>query len=67
MVDLCIACAEPMKPGDQYLNDIGGGVLHFACCGPEPECYVDLDTGEPLSHIPAPQIWPADDEPRSFA
>lgn len=66
MRELCIACAQPLEAGDQYLPDVGGGVLHFACCGPEPECFVDLETGEPLGRTPEPLIWEADDEPRSF-
>lgn len=56
----CIACDEPLKVGDQYLSDISGGVIHFACCGPEPECFVDLDTGEPLGRPATPQIWSRD-------
>lgn len=56
-VEKCIACAKPIKTGDQYLPDINGGFLHFACCGPERECFVDLETGEPLDQPPTPSIW----------
>ena len=67
MGDHCLACAIAMKPGDPYLDDVSGGVLHFACCGPELECFVDLETGEPLGRVPEPLIWPAEDEPRRFS
>jgi hypothetical protein len=56
----CIACAIPFKVGDKYLADYGGGFLHAACCGPERESYVDLETGEPIAEgepLPTPQIW----------
>lgn len=53
----CIACGKPFKAGDEYLFDISGGEIHFACCGPEPEGFVDLDTGEPLPETPEPLIW----------
>lgn len=58
--DSCLACEVEFKHGDKYLPDIGGGSLHFACLGPEAECYVDLETGVQLDAIPDPLIW--DDE-----
>lgn len=57
----CLACDVPLKVGDEYLPDISGGLIHFACCGPEPECFVDLETGEPLPERPEPLIWIAED------
>lgn len=56
-IEKCLACDVPFKDGDEYLSDIGGGAIHYACCGPEPECFVDLETGEPLAEKPEPQIW----------
>lgn len=57
---LCIACAGPMKTGDPYYPDrVNGGVLHAACCGTEPEYYVD-ENDEPLrpgDRRPEPSIW----------
>lgn len=56
----CIACDLPLQEGDKYYADISGGFLHAACCGPERECYVDLETGAPISpddDIPEPSIW----------
>lgn len=57
MSERCIACTEPFKVGDKYLPDIGGGFVHMDCCGPEPESYVDLETGEQLAEKPQPLIW----------
>lgn len=56
-IETCLACGKPFKAGDEYLPDISGGEIHFACCGPEPECFVNLDTGEPLKAPPKPLIW----------
>lgn len=58
--EACLACAVPFVAGDQYLADISGGAIYFACCGPEPEGFVNLDTGEPLPAPPQPMIWGAD-------
>lgn len=57
MSECCIACAKPFKAGDKYLPDIGGGFVHMDCCGPEPESYVDLESGEQLVEKPQPLIW----------
>ncbi len=56
----CIACNKAFAAGDEYLPDINGGAIHFACCGPEPESFVDLKTGEPLTERPLPSIWGED-------
>ena len=53
----CLACDLPFKVGDKYLPDISGAEIHLDCLGPEPECYIDLETGEPLDHPPTPLIW----------
>lgn len=60
----CIACAKPLVEGDQYYLDASGGIIHAACCGPERESYVNLETGEPLADgepIPVPLIAIAED------
>jgi hypothetical protein len=54
----CIACDEPMKPGDLYYPDESGGEIHAACVGPEREAFTL--NGEPLGPndpIPEPYIW----------
>lgn len=56
-VERCLACDKPMRPGDRYLPDISGGVIHYDALGPEPETYVDLDTGAPLAQKPEPLVW----------
>ena len=53
----CIACAEWFEEGEEYFPDISGGNIHTDCCGPEPESYVDLETGQPLPEKPKPMIW----------
>lgn len=61
--EACTACAVPFQEGDQYFPDYDGGFIHVGCCGPEPECFVDLDTGEPLKPgeaPPEPFVWSAD-------
>jgi hypothetical protein len=50
----CIVCTEQLAEGDAYYPAVSGGFLHAACCGPERECYVNLETGEA---IPTPEIW----------
>lgn len=58
-IEKCLACGEPIKAADEYLPDVSGDNLHFACCGPEPECFVDLETGQQLDRPPVPRIWEA--------
>lgn len=55
MPDRCIACGVRLQGGDKYVPDISGGVIHFDCC--DPEGFVDLETGTPLSRPPEPHIW----------
>lgn len=58
-LERCIACSKPMEPGDRWLPDVSGGPIHFDCCGPERESFVNAD-GEPLSPgdpLPTPMIW----------
>lgn len=55
----CIACGEPLEEGQDVYADADGGTIHAACCGPEPESYVDGD-GNPLNPgdpIPPPHKW----------
>ncbi len=61
--EACIACDVALKEGDPVYADIGGGYLHAACCGPEREGYVNLETGEPIGPddpIPEPMKWTAE-------
>ena len=47
--------------GDEVLPDASGGYIHAKCCGPEPESYCNLETGEPLKAgdpLPKPFVWP---------
>lgn len=59
--ETCIARNVAFKEGDMVLDDVSGGSLHVACCGPEREGYVkDLDTEEPLGPddpIPTGYAW----------
>lgn len=57
MSEKCIACAKAFQNGDQYLPDISGGFIHMDCCGPEPESFVNLETGDQLAEKPAALIW----------
>lgn len=59
--EYCLACDVPLKVGDEYLPDINGGLIHFACCGPEAAGFVDLETGDPLTKKPEPLIWTEED------
>ncbi len=59
MSEACIACDVPFADGDEYLLDVSGGAIHFTCCGPEPEGFVNLETGETLAAPPKPSIWAA--------
>lgn len=57
-VSLCIACGQPLVPGDPYYQDADGGEIHASCCGPEREGYVNAD-GDPLGPddpIPTPMV-----------
>ena len=59
MITFCEACLSPLKPGDHYYDDAGGGVIHAVCFGDDPESFTDLD-GEPLppgAPIPAASLW----------
>lgn len=62
----CEICGVTFTPDDDCLTDINLGTVHAACCGPEPESYVDLETGEPLKPgdpLPTPfKYGPLDDE-----
>ncbi|NEV75608.1 hypothetical protein DYI24_00755 [Rhodopseudomonas sp. BR0C11] len=56
----CIACGEALKLDDEVLNDVSGGIIHAACCGPEHDSYVNLDDGSPIGPddpIPTPWKW----------
>lgn len=58
--DLCGICQEPMVEGQPAITDINMGDVHAACCGPEREGYVNLETGEPLGPddpLPAPHPY----------
>lgn len=57
-VERCIACNEVLKEGDDVYNDVSGGIIHAECCGPDRECYVNLDDGSPIGpDEPIPQPW----------
>ena len=61
--DTCGICEDIFVAGDRCLTDISLGAVHAACCGPERESYVDLETGDALAAdapIPTPWIWNAD-------
>lgn len=58
--EACGICALAFVEGDPCLTDVDLGAVHAGCCGPEPESYVNLDTGEPLKPgepLPTPWIW----------
>jgi hypothetical protein len=62
-ISRCIACDEPLKDGDLVHSEASGGLIHAACCGPEPESYYGPD-GEPLKPgDPIPKPWVYKDEP----
>lgn len=55
----CFGCGQAMKDGEPYYEDVNEGAMHAACCGPEPESFVDAK-GEPLKAgdpIPAPGTY----------
>lgn len=59
ILDRCIACDKILDDEDDVFNDVGGGFIHAACCGPERESYVNAD-GDPLKDgdpIPKPWKW----------
>lgn len=59
-VEACGICTIAFRDGDECLTDVDLGAVHAACCGPERESYVDLDTGEPIAPdapLPTPWIW----------
>jgi hypothetical protein len=57
-IERCIACGGIVLDDDEVYDDAGGGIIHAKCCGPERECYVDLETGEPLKDgAPIPKPW----------
>lgn len=56
----CIACGGILLYGVDVFDDVNGGVIHASCCGPERECYVDLESGAPIKAgepIPTPYKW----------
>ncbi|WBU27633.1 hypothetical protein OOZ54_13265 [Rhodopseudomonas palustris] len=58
--ETCVACGEALKLGDDVYDEINGGIIHAACCGPDRESYVDLDDGSPIGPddpIPTPWKW----------
>lgn len=59
MSENCPLCGKPFQPDDDCIMDITEGIVHYADIGPEPECFVNLDTGEPLpaSERPVPFKW----------
>jgi hypothetical protein len=60
MNERCIACNGILLDDDLVYDDVSGGTLHQRCCGPERECYVNLETGEPLQDgepIPMPRVF----------
>ena len=44
---VCFACEHLIRDGDAVYEDVNEGLIHAACCGPEPESYTGAD-GEPL-------------------
>lgn len=59
----CLICNRYIRDGDPCITDIDLGPVHAACCGPEREAYVNLETGLPIGPeepIPTPWIWGAD-------
>jgi hypothetical protein len=59
-VERCLACGGILLDDDLVYDDVGGGVLHARCCGPEREYYVNLETGETLAEgepIPKPRVF----------
>lgn len=68
--EACGICNVAFKAGDPCLTDIDLGSVHAACCGPEREGYVNLDTGEPIGPdqpIPTPWTWTDEPAPQAVA
>lgn len=62
----CFACGVAFRPGDMVIEDINEGAMHAACCGPERESFVDLETGESIgADDPIPTGSPWKPEPGS--
>lgn len=62
-VPVCGICNVVLITGDRCMTDIDLGTVHAACCGPERESYVNLETGDPIGPhdpIPTPWIWNGD-------
>jgi len=60
--EACGICAVAFVEGDECLTDVDLGAVHAACCGPERESYVNLETLEPIGPndpIPTPWKWTA--------
>lgn len=57
--DACPICDQPKITGQLMLADASLGEVHAACCGPEREGYVNLETGEPIGpNEPIPEGYP---------
>jgi hypothetical protein len=58
-IEGCVVCGQPFKEGDMVLIEVNEGEAHTACCGPERDGYVNLDTGEPIGpDEPIPTGYP---------
>ncbi|WP_312139382.1 hypothetical protein [Brevundimonas sp.] len=56
----CLACAEPIKVGDKYYNDVSGDLIHDKCTA--DDSFVDLETEAPLTYRPTPHVWTQQDQ-----
>lgn len=59
-VERCGICSRAFREDDYVTDDVTEGSVHRACCGDEPESYVDLETGEPMptgTPLPAGRRW----------
>lgn len=57
-------CGSYIWVGQRVIRSVDTGVLHFDCCGPEPEGFVD-ENDEPLKPgdpIPTGWIWTEEDD-----
>lgn len=60
ITESCGICRHPFVEGVLTLHDISMGEVHAACCGPERDGYVNLDTEEPIGDdepIPTGTPW----------